>query len=520
MSKCVLVSVFSLIGILLSGRDTALFKIITSPLPVRHMTSIAGKIIITRYDGIFEFDGEFFKKSKYKYADISAKLANNEQWARLVDADADYAQVQLSNDGVYWVLIKNKFLYGYRIIDKIKRILPDYSIRGVYSNDGDSLLVATYNGFFMGTKQIYKDTLLFSNSNFWVDEKFIYFSANYEDHVYRLNKQFSALELVIPGSIKSKFLRSISSIVFFDDHFYIGGQNGFGKYKADVGFELIDGTVDVQNVHITDGRLWLACKNGIYILKENKIEKKFNLSSTGLFYSKDKIISTSFSGLWEYDLVSKKVVNLLKGTAYEDTETDGLFIDKFGNFWISSTDGILRFNLKDNKISTLLQGTEFNRRSYFFKGDTLYFGTNSNGLISFNVESMISEESMSVLENRNNRLAYFVGVSVLLVLFVVLFQQFKGKNNSLFQRNVSKIAAPKNDIFFDLKDYIAENIDHLNVDQIRYRTGLTKYAFYTRFYQYFGKKPKELISEIKHQLLIDKQRVKVNNRVNSDKSLE
>lgn len=508
MSKCVLVSVFSLIGILLSGRDTALIKIITSPLPVRHMTSMDGKIIITRYDGIFEFDGEFFKKSKYKYSDINATLEKNEQWAKLVDADADYAQVQLSNDGVYWVLIKNKFLYGYRIIDKIKRILPDYSIRGVFINDRDSLLVATYNGFFIGNNQIYKDTLLFSNSNFWVDEKFIYFSANYEDHVYRLNKQFSGLELVIPGNIKSKFIRSISSIIFFDDHFYIGGQNGFGKYNADVGFELIDGTVDVQNAHIINGRLWLACKNGIYILKDNKIEKIFNLSSTGLIYLKDKIISTSFNGLWECDLISKKAVNLLKGSAYEDIETDGLFIDKFGNFWISSTDGILRLNLKDNKISTLLQGTEFNRRSYFFNRDTLYFGTNSNGLISFNVESMISEESMNVLENRNNSLIYFVGVSVLLGLFVVLFQQFKGKNNPLLQRNVSKIDTPKNDVFFDLKDYITENIDHLNVDQIRYRTGLTKYAFYTRFCQYFGKKPKELISEIKQQLLIEKQGVK------------
>ena len=156
--------------ITLSGRDTTLFKIITSPTPIRHMTNIEGKIILARYDGIFEFDGENFNESSYEYSDLSASLEKNEQWAKLADPKMDFAQVQLSSDGIYWVLIKNRFLYGFRIIEKIKRILPEYSIRGIYVS-GDSTYVATYNGFYLGNKQIYKDTLLFSNSNFWIDKE-------------------------------------------------------------------------------------------------------------------------------------------------------------------------------------------------------------------------------------------------------------------------------------------------------------------------------------------------------------
>jgi hypothetical protein len=36
---------------------------------------------------------------------------------------------------------------------------------------------------------------------------------------------------------------------------------------------------------------------------------------------------------------------------------------------------------------------------------------------------------------------------------------------------------------------------------------LTKYAFYTKFQAYFGKKPKELIAEIKEQISSENQRI-------------
>ena len=48
----------------LFGRDTTLYKIVTSTKPIRSLTKSNGNIIVTRYDGVFEFDGEnFFKTS-------------------------------------------------------------------------------------------------------------------------------------------------------------------------------------------------------------------------------------------------------------------------------------------------------------------------------------------------------------------------------------------------------------------------------------------------------------------------
>lgn len=496
--------------ITLSGRDTTLFKIITSPTPIRHMTNIDGKIILARYDGIFEFDGENFKESSYEFKDLSASLEKNEHWAKLADPKMDFAQVQLSSDGIYWVLIRNKFLYGFRIIEKIKRMLPEYSIRGIYVS-ADSVYAATYNGFYLGTKQIYKDTLFFSNSNFWIDKEFIYFSANYEDHVYRVDKQFSNLKIILPGELKNKFIANISSVSIFNGYLYVGGQNGFGRYNEKYGFELMDKNIEVSNIHVIKGKLWLACADGIYVLEGGKLVRKFNQGSTGLFPVGDKLFSTGFEGLWEYNLEANKWSNIFKGTLYEEIETDALYADLFGNYWISTIDGILRYNINDKNITTTLEGTEFNRRSSFFKEDTLYFGSNSNGLISFEVENMISDDVMNSIEGKKGKFGYFLMVLFLISFLITFFiWWFKRKQMPVYIQDTSKQnkRTDTNKIFSELEIYIRNNIDDLNVDQIRYQTGLTKYAFYTKFQEYFGKKPKELIAEIKEQIVSENQRVK------------
>jgi len=494
--------------ITLSGRDTTLYKIITSPTPVRHMTNIDGKIIVTRYDGIFEFDGENFKESSYGIKDITASLEKNEQWAKLADPKMDFAQVLLASDGIYWVLIRNKFLYGFRILDKIKRVLPEYSVRGIYIT-GDSVFVASYNGFYLGDKQIYKDTLLFSNSNFWIDKEHIYFSANYEDHVYRVDKQFANVEMVMPGKVKSKYIDHISSVSLFKGYLYVGGQHGFGRYSEKYGFELIDKKVVVSNIHIFNGELWLACVDGVYKLDDKKLIKKFKVGSTGLFQVDQKLLSTSFKGLWEYNLLTNKIKNIFKGTIFEDIETDALYADPYGNYWISTIDGILKYNIKEKKITTLLEGTEFNRRSYFFKGDTLYFGSNSNGLISFDVENMISDDVMNAIKSKKGNFTFFLLALFLGGLLVALFIRLKRKQMTAYIHSptIQNKKPDTNEIFSELETYIRKNIEDLNVDQIRYQTGLTKYAFYTKFQAYFGKNPKDLIAEIKEEILSEKQAV-------------
>ncbi|MDP5047520.1 MAG: hypothetical protein NWQ39_03870, partial [Saprospiraceae bacterium] len=340
--------------------------------------------------------------------------------------------------------------------------------------------------------------------------EYIYFSANYEDHVYRVDKEFSNLKIIMPGELKDKFIKNISSVSIFNGDLYVGGQSGFGRFNEKSGFELIDKNVVVSNIHIIKGKLWLACVDGIYVLEGKKLVRKFNESSTGLFPVGDKLFSTGFEGLWEYNMNANKQTNIFKGTVYEDIETDALYADLFGNYWISTIDGMLKYNINDKKVSSILEGTEFNRRSYFFKGDTLYFGSNSNGLISFEVENMISDDVMNSIDGKKGKFGYFLLVLFLISFLVTFFIWFKRKQMPVYIQDTSKQnkKSDTNKIFSELEIYIRNNIDDLNVDQIRYQTGLTKYAFYTKFQEYFGKKPKELIAEIKEQILSENQRVK------------
>ena len=314
----------------------------------------------------------------------------------------------------------------------------------------------------------------------------------------------------MPGQVKNNFIAHISSVSIFNGYLYVGGQNGFGRYNEKSGFELIDKNVVVSNIHILKGKLWLACVDGIYVLEAEKLVRKFNEGSTGLFPVGNKLFSTGFEGLWEYNVEANKWSNIFKGTVFEDIETDALYADLFGNYWISTIDGMLKYNIKDKKITTTLEGTEFNRRSYFFKGDTLYFGSNSNGLISFEVENMISDDVMNSIESKKGKFGYFLLVLFLISFLVTFFIWFKRKQMPVYNKDTSKQnkRTDTNKIFSDLEIYIRNNIDNLNVDQMRYQTGLTKYVFYTKFQEYFGKKPKELIAEIKEQILSENQRVK------------
>ena len=68
-----------------------------------------------------------------------------------------------------------------------------------------------------------------------------------------------------------------------------------------------------------------------------------------------------------------------------------------------------------------------------------------------------------------------------------------------------KVEADENVFFSSLENYIRDHIDEVNIDQIRYQSGLTKYAFYTKFVNHFGKNPKEYLSDIKAKVLKERQ---------------
>jgi hypothetical protein len=184
---------------------------VSSPKPIKLLTKVSGKIVVSRYDGVFEFDGENFFKTKIKEEKIEVTKNSNENWAKLVNPKLDYAQVELSNDGIYWVLIKNRFIYGFKIADKLKKSLPDLAIRGIHANN-HSLLVSTYNGFYLNQNPVFVDTLNYSNSNI-IEEKGYYYFVGNSEMIYKMSTDGSELENVIHRN-KLEKINNASAIIF------------------------------------------------------------------------------------------------------------------------------------------------------------------------------------------------------------------------------------------------------------------------------------------------------------------
>jgi hypothetical protein len=492
------------INIPLFGRDTTLYKIVTSTKPIRNLTKLNGNIIVTRYDGVFEFDGENFFKTKIKEESIKVKYNPNENWAKLVNPKLDYAQVELSSEGIYWVLIKNRFIYGFKIADELKKSLPNLAIRGIYANN-HSLLVSTYKGFYLNQKPVFPETLIFSNSNIIENKGHFYFVANGE-MIFKMSVDGSELEKIIDRS-KLEKINNAAVIIFYKGILYIGGEKGLALYDKDKKIQILKEGLEIHNLTIIKDKLWICGSDGVYMLENKNLNKVFKINnSTGVFKLDDLIVSTSFEGLWTYDIKKNRLKNVLVGSPYEKIETDGFYEDDYGNFWISTINGIIRYQRDNKNISTFLEGTEFNRRSYFFKGDTIYLGSNGNGLISFDIKELIAEDGISTPSKENFRFFYLATIIFMVGLFIVFFIKILLKPVDIIVDPPEEEVETDEKIFFaSLENYIRDHINEVNVDKIRYQSGLTKYAFYTKFVDHFGKKPKEYLSDIKAKVLKEQQ---------------
>jgi len=303
--------IFLILNIPLFGGDTTLYKIVTSKKPIRSLTKLNGILIVNRYDGVFEFDGENFFKTKIKEEKIEVTNNSNENWAKLVNPKLDYAQVELSNDGIHWVLIKNRFIYGFKIADKLKKSLPNLAIRGIIGNK-QGMLVSTYNGFYLNQNPVFVDTLKYSNSNI-IEEKGYYYFVGNSEMIFKMSLDGFELEKIIHRS-KLEKINNASVVILHKEKLYIGGDKGLALYDKNKKIQILKEGLTIHNLNIIDDKLWISGSDGVYVLENKNLKRVFKINnSTGVFALDGLIVSTSFEGLWTYDIQNHCCpVNILK----------------------------------------------------------------------------------------------------------------------------------------------------------------------------------------------------------------
>lgn len=181
-------------------------------------------------------------------------------------------------------------------------------------------------------------------------------------------------------------------------------RKGFHIYPARI-IELVSRN-DLTVQAITEdrfGELWLGCEDGVIRFDPNtertrtySAEKFQSRNTIGPFYATNFLedragnfwVASKGGGLHRLDQATDEFTSFTVRDGLPDNNVYGLFEDARGNFWLSTDNGIARFDPRTRTVRTFspadgLQGLEFNRRAFHQtpEGD-IYFG-GTNGLNSF-----------------------------------------------------------------------------------------------------------------------------------------
>ena len=211
-----------------------------------------------------------------------------------------------------------------------------------------------------------------------------------------------------------------------------------------------------------DKKIWAVAQNGLYLLDENadQITDYFGKASrdkshrlpfeilldayedeAGVFW-----FATNGEGLFKWER-NKNEQGFKQFNSTDGLPSDILYRiegDDYGNLWISSDNGLLRFNTKDFKTRTYtttngISHNEFNRTSSFKAKDGRLFFGGLNGVNAFYPKDFISDSTVSQTP-----------------IHLIAFNKFSAKEDKLVDQTdelltQNKIVLQPGDRFFNLE---------------------------------------------------------------------
>jgi len=219
--------------------------------------------------------------------------------------------------------------------------------------------------------------------------------------------------------------------------------------------------------------IWAVCQNGIYQIQDLKVVQYFgNLSknkkhqipcqeildllidSDGIFW-----IATNGQGLLKWDRKKEKFSNYTIQNGFPSNILVRIEQDDSGNLWISTENGLCRFNKITGAIHTFttkegLSHHEFNRiSSTKGKNGFLYFG-GLNGIIGFNPKDFLNEQTQNHFP-----------------LQVTQFSQFDGNSGKILDKTLDLLIDKQ--IILNPNDRFCE----ITVQMLNFEEGENHYAY-------------------------------------------
>lgn len=353
------------------------------------------KVKKNRFEPYFTLKQQYIETNSQArgiYADETGVVANI--WAHTFMQQGNRMQNRGDNDEIKYALIKHhNTLYcgGYDlyVYDEVKNTLSKYAgsqsseIWSMFSLNDSLLLLGRTNGVSIFNSNTHRfDSLSYSDKN--ISAKFVYrfFKSN-------------------DGTVWAVAENGLFNIT------QVNGQWSVASYQSSFisGLSLLDAYQDAK------GTFWLAT-NGEGLYRWNKTANSFR----------------------QFNITS----GLPSDVLYR------IEPDNYDNLWISSDDGLIRFNLNTFSVSTYttadgISHNEFNRTSSFKANDGRLFFGGLDGVNAFYPKDFMTDTSILNVPLR-----------------VIAFNQFINSQNELVNKttellNTSQITLAPNDKFFTLE---------------------------------------------------------------------
>ena len=268
-------------------------------------------------------------------------------------------------DNIIWIGVYGKGLLkfsGKSITSySVKEGLPSEIVMSISENQKGEYVFGTYNKGVVilgGEKTLYFDTKNgLSHNTVWCVK-------NINDTCWiGLNKGVSYLkgDKIIQDKFITGKIKTIES--HNNEYIFFGGKKGlWRKYKREYTHILRNEIYDINKIQITDKKIFIATKNGLFWQSLSELEARFkqvklneNNCNTLMIDSYDNLWIGTINGLFIMSPHDKILEYKLDATNFKSKNILGAIKDGFDNVWLSSANGVYLINKANPFTDTLIQ---------------------------------------------------------------------------------------------------------------------------------------------------------------------
>jgi len=513
--------------ILAKSSDTILSSLIINEFPIFNIVSDSqGRIFFSDKNGVKTIENFQIKKfdTSYKgellveggklvYAENQPdkgwekrkkyRESQPQEWVKFLQGEESnsFYTVASLNKNLTFVAAGSK-IYVFKIEDRFNRFLKGHSTRKI-GKYGDLLLVSTYSGLSKNEMIIDSSNLggpFLENNGQWLggSKNTLWYYSNLLEGIGKLDS------LDLTPSFKGKDV-DIIALEKFNEYYWIGTNRGLLVVRQDGNLQLKLPDQIIESFVLDGENMYITSSKGIFKVGPDLVIENtdiYNNCVNHFFILPGKwLLATNF-GLYEYE-IQKRKINKIKLIG-ENMVINSIVKDANDFIWLSTEKGIFRINPKDNSFWHYCQDVEFNKRSFFISGDTIFFGS-IKGVFAFNslnpkFNTKHISEFYPVTQSKKNWI--WIGGAFLLSILIFSWRFFihKSLDNKKTSKENLKELNPV-DLKKRCEQSIQKNLSSITVDSLAEDLGMTKRMLFRKL-EPAGLKPGEIIRNVRKEFLI------------------